>query len=77
MKNLKLNKLNRISDELKNAVRGGEQPCCSCGCCYANSGGSSIADNGNANKEHGWHSIYTADCDTALGDQWHIVCPSN
>ena len=30
MKNLKLNKLNRISEEMKNAVKGGEAPCCSC-----------------------------------------------
>ncbi len=54
MKNLKLNKLNRISDELKNAVRGGdsEQPTCTCGCCYANQEGSSMVDNMIANHEH-------------------------
>ncbi len=52
MKNLKLNKLNRISDELKNAVKGGEEPqqeYCTCGCCYANQGGSSTTDNAAAN----------------------------
>ena len=52
MNNLKLNKLNRISDELKNAVKGGEDPkpeYCTCGCCYANHGGSSFDDNKTAN----------------------------
>ncbi len=77
MKNVKLNKLNRINKELKNAVRGGEQPCCSCGCCYANSGGSSVAGNGNANMAQGLHSVIIEDCDTAMEDQWTIVCPQN
>ncbi len=51
MKNLKLNKLNRISEEMKNVIRGGYIPTatCTCGCCYANNGGSSINDNLNAN----------------------------
>ena len=51
MKNLKLNKLNRISEEMKNAVKGGEQPqeYCTCGCCYVNQGGSSFEDNKIAN----------------------------
>ena len=74
MKNLKLNKLNRISDELKNAVRGGEQPCCVCGCCFANNGGSSIESNGSANFElGGGYTPSYKDCDTSYED-WVIVC---
>ncbi len=59
MKNLKLNKLNRISDELKNAVRGGEEPhqeYCTCGCCYVNHGGSSTEDNKTANFKDCLHT---------------------
>ncbi len=49
MKNLKLNKLNQISDELKNAVRGGGVFVCSCGCC----GEASVASNRSTNAaEH-------------------------
>ncbi len=53
MNNLKLNKLNRISDELKNAVKGGTPVVCSCKCQYANQGGSSTNDNGWANNALG------------------------
>ncbi len=57
MKNLKLNKLNQISEEMKNAVKGGYCNC-TCGCC----GRSSIEKNGNANKDKGYHT----NCDEVL-----------
>jgi len=48
MKNLKLNKLGK---QEMSAAKGGSCYCiCGCGCLYANSGGSSIQANGNANK---------------------------
>ncbi len=75
MKNLKLNKLNQISEEMKDVVKGGEAPCCSCGCCYANSGGSSVAANGNENMKYGYHSVISTDCDTPYDQRWTIVCP--
>ncbi len=54
MKNLKLNKLNRISDELKNAVRGGDCYICHCSCYYEGQpGGSTTASNGKANAKLG------------------------
>lgn len=55
MNNLKLNKLNQISDALKNVIKGGYIPTatCTCGCCYANNGGSSVANNRDANYEKG------------------------
>lgn len=76
MNNLKLNKLNHISEEMKNAVKGGEAPCCLCGCCYANSGGSSIESNGSANYDLGGgmpNHPSSKICDTAI-DDWIIVC---
>ncbi|MGP1446826.1 MAG: TIGR04149 family rSAM-modified RiPP [Candidatus Limimorpha sp.] len=63
MKNLKLNKLNRISDELKNAVRGGKPVVCSCKCEYANQGGSSTNDNGWANNALGINN----------GGEWFVL----
>lgn len=63
MNNLKLNKLNQISDEMKNAVRGGEPVVCSCKCQYANQGGSSTNDNGWANNANGYNP----------GGEWFIV----
>ena len=67
MNNLKLNKLNRISEEMKNAVRGGEEPqeeCCTCGCCYVNQGGASFDDNLSKNFE---------DCLKTNCDSYEIV----
>ena len=59
MKLFKLNKLNKISDEQKNTIRGGDSvkpKYCVCACCYADEGGSSTVDNGSANQELGLHS---------------------
>ncbi len=64
MKSLKLNKLNQNSlskDQMKK-VRGGESNLCTCGCCYAGSGGSSTVDNAIANNEGG---LYSPNCDKA------------
>lgn len=55
MKNLKLNKLNQISEEMKNAVKGGAQVVCGCRCQYANNGGSSTNNNGWANNAIGFN----------------------
>lgn len=46
MKSLKLNKLklNQLSKEQLRSVRGGVAPTCTCGCCYANSGGANTGD---------------------------------
>lgn len=54
MKSLKLNKLNmnQLSKEQLSSVRGGAATC-TCGCCYANSGGSNTTDNGIANYDGG------------------------
>lgn len=57
METIKLNKINILSDELKNKVMGGasqpdtDEDYCSCGCCYENNGGSSTEDNKVANFE--------------------------
>lgn len=53
MNNLKLNKLNKISEEMKNIIKGGYYPTatCTCGCCYADNGGSSVANNRDANYD--------------------------
>lgn len=62
MKSLKLNKLNmnQLSKEQLKAVRGGTAPgLCSCGCCYAGSGGSNTVDNAIANNEGG---LYSPNC---------------
>ncbi|HAQ65164.1 MAG TPA: rSAM-modified peptide [Bacteroidales bacterium] len=55
MNSIKLNNLNQgqLSKEQMNAVAGGESVTCSCGCCYANNGGSSVSDNLNANISGG------------------------
>lgn len=52
MNSLKLNKLNKnlLSNEQMKGVTGGASGC-SCGCCYANQGGSSIYDNCLANRD--------------------------
>lgn len=55
MNNLKLNKLNHISEEMKNAVRGGVQVICGCKCQYENNGGSSKDNNGWANNAIGYN----------------------
>lgn len=60
MNSLKLNKLNKnlLSNEQMKGVTGGANTC-QCGCCYANSGGSSVTDNAWANARHG----YTSPCE--------------
>lgn len=60
LKKIKLNDLNdaELRDREMNALYGGRG--CGCGCNYADSGGSSISDNGNANHligPSGGHSI--------------------
>ncbi|GHV34138.1 hypothetical protein FACS1894178_1050 [Bacteroidia bacterium] len=56
MKNLKLNKLEErnLSEKQMNHIKGGGvgDPC-GCGCCYADSGGSSVADNAWSNSQSG------------------------
>jgi natural product precursor len=56
MKNLKLNTLaqNAMKEKEMHQIKGGAG--CGCSCYYANSGGSSSADNGCANSAHGWYS---------------------
>ena len=60
MKSLKLNKLklNQLSKDQLNAIRGGDAPGynCSCGCCYVNQGGSNTTDNLIANYDGGLHT---------------------
>lgn len=54
MNTLKLNKLNanQLTKEQMREIVGGENPhTCTCGCCYANDGGSNTSDNGIANYE--------------------------
>ena len=56
MKDLKLNKLakNRLErNEMQNIAGGASEYYCTCGCNYANSGGSSVNANGNANADGG------------------------
>ncbi|GHV34145.1 hypothetical protein FACS1894178_1080 [Bacteroidia bacterium] len=62
MKNLKLNKLEErnLSEKQMNNIKGGEPHKCGCGCCYANSGGSSVCANGKANAQGG---IWTSACE--------------
>lgn len=59
MNNLKLNKLNRISDELKNTVVGGSPGKCGCGCQWeGHPGGSTYVNNGQANYDGDIFSDY-------------------
>jgi natural product precursor len=52
-KNFTLNNLakNTMKEKEMNLIRGGFNDMCRCSCCYAGSGGSSIADNGMANSK--------------------------
>ncbi len=66
MKSIKLNKLNmnRLSREQLNAIKGGASGYkCSCGCCYANQGGSNSTDNLIANYDY----ATTTKCDEITG----------
>jgi natural product precursor len=73
MKNLKLNALEKreMDDKQMRAVKGGKPgECCGCACAYANTGGSSIEANGNANLVGGLNStasIRMYNCDGT----WH------
>lgn len=51
LKKIKLNGLNdaELRDREMNALNGGFERVCGCGCHYAGSGGSSIGDNADAN----------------------------
>ncbi|GHV34584.1 hypothetical protein FACS1894178_2370 [Bacteroidia bacterium] len=57
MKNLKLNKIaeQNLNEKQMHQIRGGASGC-SCGCQYANNGGSSISNNGMANADNGLHA---------------------
>lgn len=56
IKKIKLNKLadNSLAQREMKGIKGGA--CCSCGCFYANQGGSSTQDNGVANAKHCYSS---------------------
>jgi natural product precursor len=62
MKNLNKIKLNKLSSEkmtnrdLGMLRGGGDNGDCVCGCRYSNDGGSSNADNGNANNAGGYQT---------------------
>jgi natural product precursor len=60
-KNFKLNALaaKTLSETEMNKVRGGGRSC-SCGCQYANSGGSSTSNNCSANYEGGSSGLTTS-----------------
>lgn len=69
MKKLKLNKLNQISEEMKNAVVGGAIRWCRCCCQYAEEGGASIDDNFGANYNGG---LSSQDCEVKKKKlNWH------
>lgn len=77
MKNHRISLTSLLNEEysLKNAhkIKGGEPPCgqCSCGCHYANQGGSSEVDNSTANFNSKLHSIGGgwSCCDNTLEEQ--------
>lgn len=56
---IKLNQLNKakLSKQEMNRLIGESGACCHCGCAYANSGGSSMHDNGYANMLDGLEPI--------------------
>ncbi len=58
MKSLKLNQIEnqRLSKKALNNLKGGEGVYCTCGCNYANQGGSSVDANGAANSSSGLRS---------------------
>jgi hypothetical protein len=56
MNSIKLNKIenSQLNNNEKLELRGGAAtPDCTCGCCYANDGGSSVEDNAMANTKLG------------------------
>ncbi|MGQ1911716.1 TIGR04149 family rSAM-modified RiPP [Marinifilum sp. RC60d5] len=59
MKTLKLSKLEnsvKLSEKQMSKMHGGAS--CTCGCFYADSGGSSTNANGNANAAGGLYSVF-------------------
>lgn len=67
MNKIKLNKIgnSQLTNSEKMELRGGEnkpQQQCNCGCCYVDSGGSSVEDNGKANREKNLNSPITEKC---------------
>lgn len=58
MKKLKINQIEnqKLSEKALNNLKGGEGVYCSCGCKYANQGGSSVDANGAANSRSGLRS---------------------
>ena len=66
MNAIKLNKIgnNALTNNERMDLRGGTGRVCTCSCCHANDGGSSVANNGGANYSlgsGGGHSL----CGTA------------
>lgn len=65
MKSLKLNQLESqrlAKKEMKDVTGGSDQYYCTCGCKYANNGGSSVEANGMANADSGLHSSNNGEC---------------
>lgn len=58
MKKIKINQIanQKLSEKALNNLKGGEAVYCSCGCKYANQGGSSVDANGAANSRSGLRS---------------------
>ena len=67
--NLKLNTLvkNTMNEKEMQHIKGGRN--CSCGCCYANNGGSSVNDNALANWGGGTNGLKSPNCKAALNLQ--------
>ncbi|ATR96311.1 MULTISPECIES: TIGR04149 family rSAM-modified RiPP [Bacteroidales] len=67
LQKIKLNKLaeNSLANREMKKIKGGN--CCTCGCMYANSGGSSSTDNRNANHKNDLDSTY-------FGDYVYFLC---
>lgn len=63
MKGLKLNKLENqvLENRQMQSTLGGEEPhrWCGCACAYANTGGSGIEANKNANYDQGPHGAWS------------------
>jgi len=67
MDNIKLNRIDnfQLNNNEKQQLKGGDlpKPKCTCGCCYANNGGSSVGENLGANADN----TLKTKCDTIAG----------
>lgn len=63
LEKIKLNKLagNNLADREMKEIKGGSWVC-SCSCAYADSGGSSIEANRDANADNNYHSTSGCNC---------------